>query len=142
MIAYNSPVAGLKKRSAKITKDYSYTIKGNPFAPIGQVGGASREDRTFSFKAGQIVEGYIQDSGNIQVQVGNNSVLIPKSNWEIVVNQSFIQETDIDRYQPNNMGNNQPNQVAQESFIQKHKTNLLIVGAIVLGYFAYKKFKK
>jgi hypothetical protein len=43
---------------------------------------------------------------------------------------------------PNNMGNNQPNQVAQQSFIEKHKTNLLIVGAIVLGYFAYKKFKK
>jgi hypothetical protein len=125
-----------KKNSVKITKDYSYTLKGDPSAPIGQFGGASREDRTFSFKAGQIVEGYIQDSGtNIQVQVGNNSVLIPKSNWEIVVNPSFIQETDIDR------GNNQPNQVAPQSFIEKHKNHLLIAVALVLGYFAYKKFK-
>ena len=29
-----------------------------------------------------------------------------------------------------------------ESFLQKHKTHLLIIGAVVIGYFAYKKFKK
>ena len=29
-----------------------------------------------------------------------------------------------------------------DSFLEKHKNHLLIVGAIVLGYFAYKKFKK
>jgi len=29
-----------------------------------------------------------------------------------------------------------------KGFLQKHKANLLIAGAIVLGYFAYKKFKK
>jgi hypothetical protein len=125
-----------KKNSVKITKDYSYTLKGDPSAPIGQIGGASREDRTFSFKAGQIVEGYIQDSGtNIQVQVGNNSVLIPKSNWEIVVNQSFIQETDIDRRV-------EKNETPSEPFLQKHKNQLLIALALVAGYFAYKKFKK
>jgi hypothetical protein len=28
------------------------------------------------------------------------------------------------------------------SFIQKNKTNLLIVGVLVVGYLAYKKFKK
>jgi len=32
--------------------------------------------------------------------------------------------------------------VDTESFLQKNKTNLLIIGALVLGYFAYKKFKK
>jgi hypothetical protein len=31
--------------------------------------------------------------------------------------------------------------LAPQSFIEKNKTNLLIAGAIVLGYFAYKKFK-
>ena len=31
---------------------------------------------------------------------------------------------------------------ANETFIQKHKNHLLIAGAIVLGYFAYKKFIK
>ena len=29
-----------------------------------------------------------------------------------------------------------------QSFLQKHKNHLLIAGALVLGYFAYKKFKK
>jgi hypothetical protein len=29
-----------------------------------------------------------------------------------------------------------------ETFLQKHKNHLLIVGALVLGYFAYKKFNK
>ena len=29
-----------------------------------------------------------------------------------------------------------------ESFLQKHKTNLLILGGLVLGYLAYKKFNK
>lgn len=32
--------------------------------------------------------------------------------------------------------------VLPQSFIQKNKTNLLIAGALVLGYFAYKKFNK
>jgi len=32
--------------------------------------------------------------------------------------------------------------IVNETFIEKNKTNLLIAGAIVLGYFAYKKFKK
>ena len=31
--------------------------------------------------------------------------------------------------------------IAQETFLKKNKTSLLIVGAIVLGYFAYKKYK-
>jgi hypothetical protein len=34
-----------------------------------------------------------------------------------------------------------PTQVPQ-SFIQQHKNHLLIAGALVLGYFAYKKFNK
>jgi len=34
------------------------------------------------------------------------------------------------------------NENISQSFLQKNKTNLLIVGAIVLGYFAYKKYKK
>jgi hypothetical protein len=32
--------------------------------------------------------------------------------------------------------------VTPQTFLQKNKTNLLIVGALVLGYFAYKKYKK
>ena len=32
--------------------------------------------------------------------------------------------------------------VVPETFLQKNKTNLLIAGALVLGYFAYKKYNK
>ena len=33
-------------------------------------------------------------------------------------------------------------ELAPQTFLQKNKTNLLIVGALVLGYLAYKKFNK
>lgn len=36
------------------------------------------------------------------------------------------------------LGKNQ----TQQSFLQKNKTYLLIAGAVVLGFLAYKKFKK
>ena len=32
--------------------------------------------------------------------------------------------------------------VAPQTFLEKNKTNLLILGALVLGYLAYKKFNK
>ena len=32
--------------------------------------------------------------------------------------------------------------VAPQTFLEKNKTNLLIVGVLVLGYLAYKKFNK
>jgi hypothetical protein len=32
--------------------------------------------------------------------------------------------------------------VVQQSFLQKHKNHLLIAGALVVGFLAYKKFKK
>jgi hypothetical protein len=35
-----------------------------------------------------------------------------------------------------------PNEYLTQSFIQQHKNHLLIAGALVLGYFAYKKFNK
>ena len=33
-------------------------------------------------------------------------------------------------------------ELAPQTFLQKHKNHLLILGALVLGYLAYKKFKK
>ena len=39
-------------------------------------------------------------------------------------------------------GQSEINLKANETFLQKHKNHLLIAGALVLGYFAYKKFKK
>jgi hypothetical protein len=37
---------------------------------------------------------------------------------------------------------NSTTDVTPETFLQKNKTNLLIVGVLVLGYLAYKKYKK
>jgi hypothetical protein len=34
------------------------------------------------------------------------------------------------------------NSFSNQSFLQKHKNHLLILGALVLGYLAYKKFNK
>jgi len=42
----------------------------------------------------------------------------------------------------NGMYDNKSIVIKSQSFIEKNKTNLLIVGAVVLGYFAYKKFIK
>jgi hypothetical protein len=33
-------------------------------------------------------------------------------------------------------------ELAPQTFLEKNKTNLLIVGVLVLGYLAYKKFNK
>jgi hypothetical protein len=38
--------------------------------------------------------------------------------------------------------NSNSNDVAPQTFLEKNKTNLLIVGVLVLGYLAYKKFNK
>lgn len=43
---------------------------------------------------------------------------------------------------PNGMYNNKSTNIAPQTFIQKHKNHLLIAGALVLGYFSYKKFVK
>jgi len=32
--------------------------------------------------------------------------------------------------------------IAPQTFLEKNKTNLLILGALILGYLAYKKFNK
>lgn len=37
---------------------------------------------------------------------------------------------------------NQKTELAPQTFLQKHKNHLLILGALVLGYLAYKKFNK
>jgi hypothetical protein len=50
--------------------------------------------------------------------------------------KSTTENTDVVEETPTSTNEN-----ISQSFLQKNKTNLLIVGAIVLGYFAYKKFK-
>ncbi len=138
----------MQPKTVKIIKDYSYTIKGDPSAPIGQIGGASREDIAFSFKVGQIVEGYILDLGKeIQVRVGNYSAIIPKENWELVNKEEIAKMQIADALDKANK--NAPAKVSTKSIrsiFEKlagaYNQNLIIAVVLVGGYFAYKKFKK
>ena len=148
----------MQPNTVKIIKDYKYTIKGNPSAPIGQIGGASREDITFTFKAGQIVEGYISDKNEIQVRVGNNFAIIPKENWEFVNKEQNATNQSISVKPPTEIVNLSPsaNLSSEEKFYQslglkdrggwsptaKAKGRFLVAVVLVAGYFAYKKFKK
>jgi hypothetical protein len=38
--------------------------------------------------------------------------------------------------------NDSSTDVAPQTFLEKNKTNLLILGVLILGYLAYKKFNK
>lgn len=145
------------RTKVKIIKDYSFTIKGDPSAPIGQIGGSPREDITFSFKVGQIVEGYIYHSKKeIQVRVGNYLVPIPKENWELVnkeqnvVNQPVVNETinlgvikqDAEDKFYEKLGiKTQVGGFMSGKIASKSKGRALILLVLVAGYFAYKKFK-
>jgi hypothetical protein len=44
--------------------------------------------------------------------------------------------TQSDKTNPDNTN------VAPQTFLEKNKTNLLILGGLVIAYFAYKKFNK
>ncbi len=74
----------------------------------------------------------------------SNKELVEAMNQNSGVSGRFMPITYSGGINPNGMytngvtGNNQP----QQSFLKKHKTHLLIAGAVVLGYLAYKKFKK
>jgi hypothetical protein len=46
------------------------------------------------------------------------------------------------KFNKSDLPSTQNTDIVSESFLQKNKTNLLIIGALVLGYFAYKKFNK
>jgi hypothetical protein len=138
----------MQSKTVKIIKDYSYTIKGDPSAPIGQIGGASREDITFSFKVGQIVEGYIFDLGKeIQVRVGNYSAIIPKENWELVNKEEIAKiQMEYALAKANENAQSKSPTKSGSSVFRKlagaYNQNLIIAVVLVAGYFAYKKFKK
>ena len=57
-------------------------------------------------------------------------------------NQELALKQQIALSQQNNLTSTQKTDVAPQTFLEKNKTNLLIVGALVLGYLAYKKFNK
>ena len=59
----------------------------------------------------------------------------------------YLKEEAVNQSTPTTsqgLGADTPNSadVSGETFIQKHKNHLLLVGALVIGYLAYKKFNK
>lgn len=62
-------------------------------------------------------------------------------NLELVPDDAQITlDKNIKVLKSNNLG--LTTDISEQTFLQKHKTNLLIIGVLVLGYFAYKKYKK
>jgi|694.fasta_scaffold00162_63 hypothetical protein len=95
-------------------KDYSYTVYG-----IG------RQDNTI--KKGQSFDG---------IETANGIVISPNG-------------SDLSNYQKEVLYPDMPSSYLEvpkeyltQSFFQQHKNHLLILGGLVLGYLAFKKFNK
>jgi hypothetical protein len=108
--------------------DYSW--KSGSTNPQGSDGGAPE---TINYKKGDELKGISLTLSSDKKQVisnqGNYSVTIPVENFTIMNDDG----TPV---------NYSSTDLAPESFLQKHKNHLLILGVLVLGYLAYKKFNK
>jgi hypothetical protein len=127
---------------AKFVFQQDYDANGANIVANGQQGASTLLKYFFKkgdiFDGEKIVIGYGKDVGSTNkyaVNITTTSALnLDGTNYNgqgvfsipdnIVIEQSLL-----------------PTQVTQ-SFLQKHKNHLLIVGALVLAYFAYKKFNK
>lgn len=111
-------------------KPYKTTI-GSKDAKALSMGATPFQE--INFKIGDKINGspYGGEDTNrvVETRVGNVNLNIPPEYLkEEAVNQSTPTTTQ-------GINNN-------ETFLQKHKNHLLLVGALVIGYFAYKKFGK
>jgi hypothetical protein len=108
--------------------DYSW--KSGSTNPQGSVGGAPN---TIDYKKGDALTGLSitlsDDKKQVISNMGNFKIGIPVENLTILNDDG----TPI---------NDSSTDVAPKTFLEKNKTNLLIVGVLVLGYLAYKKFNK
>ena len=108
--------------------DYSW--KSGTIRPDGEIGGAPN---TIDFKKGDALTGLSiklsEDKKQVISNMGNFTVGIPVENLTILNDDG----TPI---------GNSTADVAPQTFLEKNKTNLLIAGALVIGYLAYKKFNK
>ena len=108
--------------------DYSW--KSGSSCPDGMVGCAPE---TINYKKGDSFTGLTltlsSDKKQVVANQGNFSVTIPVENFTIMNDDG----TPV---------NTSSTDLAPQSFLQKHQNHLLILGALVIGYFAYKKFYK
>jgi hypothetical protein len=96
-------------------KDFDYTSYG--FAPMPK-----------TIKKGQSFNG-IETADGIVISLNGG-------------NPSDYKKEDLSPDQPSSFLTVPKEYLTQETFVQKHKTHLLIAGAIIVGFLAYKKFKK
>jgi hypothetical protein len=124
-------------------KDFNYTYYG--IAPIPKT-----IKKGQSFEGLEIPEGIVisldgSDPSNYKKEIPSPDLpspylTVPKE----YLTQSSSQITDDNSTTQHGTGlifENDKNN-SKQTFFQKHKNHLLIIGAVVLGYLAYKKFKK
>jgi len=88
--------------------------------------------------AGTDVVGTLNGGDIVEVaKLGGGGSGIRMTPYLIFNDGSYIIGYDADK-----VDNSTPLTLTPQTFLEKNKNNLLIAGAIVLGYFAYKKFKK
>jgi hypothetical protein len=76
----------------------------------------------------------------IPIQTSNTSA--PLTSFSLSPSSDIKELTSVTEQNGLGINNLNSKDVAPQTFLEKNKTNLLIVGVLVLGYFAYKKFKK
>jgi hypothetical protein len=101
---------------AKFIKDYYLVEKADPYCEQDMLG-CNSKDIVWDYKVG---DGII---GNISQNNSTFDINTPRGLWKIP-----IEYFDI-------------SQGMKTTFLQKHKNHLIIAGAIVLAFLAYKKFK-
>ena len=120
------------------------------------IGTSSSVDQSITFKKGDVVDGVFTPShtigggnGIIAETTLPDTILVPNPN----INKGlfngngatswFSISPDILELSSDHISDsNQNTGLVSQTFIQKQKNHLLIAGALVLGYLAYKKFNK
>jgi hypothetical protein len=114
-----------------------YTYKTGSTCPQGVEGCAPE---TINYKKGDVLGGLnlslSADKKQVVSNIGNYTVEIPSEYLIIRNDDGTISSANLDS------DSNQSTKLDSQSFLQKHKNHLLIIGAVVIGYFAYKKFNK
>jgi len=119
-----------KPKGIKAIFKNDYIWKSGQKCAVGMLGCAPE---TITYKKGDSLAGLSlslsSDKKQVVSYMGNYTVRIPVENLQLLNDDGTpIESPTAD--------------VLPQTFIQKHKNHLLIAGALVLGYFAYKKFNK
>jgi hypothetical protein len=128
-----------KKNIIKATFKSDYEYKTGSTNPQGSMGGLPE---IISYKKGNVLGGNLSlsdDKKMIKSWQGNFTFYIPVEYLSILNDDGTPFDISLDNLSPNS---NQNTGLDSQTFLEKNKTNLLILGGLVIAYFAYKKFNK